>query len=66
MLEMAFAAVFVTVALVAIGGRSLVTDEAVPFAYTPSEESTDLPCPWCSAQTRENDVHCPTCGQPFG
>jgi hypothetical protein len=66
MLEMAFAAVFVTVALVAIGGRSVVTDEAVPFAYTPTGEQTDLPCPWCSAQTREADAHCPTCSQPFG
>jgi len=66
MLEMALAAVFVTVALVAIGGRTVATDEAIPLALTPLEESADLPCPWCSATTREVDNHCPSCGQPFG
>jgi predicted RNA-binding Zn-ribbon protein involved in translation (DUF1610 family) len=66
MLEMAFAAVFVTVALVAIGGRHVATDKSVALGYTPLEEATDLPCPWCSAITREADAHCPSCGQPFG
>jgi uncharacterized Zn-finger protein len=67
MLEMALAAVFVTVALVAIGGRSVATDHPVHLGLTPlAEASTDLPCPWCSASTREADVHCPSCGQPFG
>jgi len=70
MLEMALAAVFVTVALVAIGRRDVATDEAIPLAYTPIAESTDqsldLPCPWCSAPTSESDIHCPSCGQPFG
>jgi hypothetical protein len=67
MLEMALAAVFVTVALVAIGGRSVATDQSVQLAFTPLEEaSIDLPCPWCSASTREADAHCPSCGQPFG
>ena len=26
----------------------------------------DLPCPWCSAATREDDKSCPSCGQRFG
>jgi rubrerythrin len=26
----------------------------------------DLPCPWCGAQTREEDQRCPSCHQPFG
>jgi hypothetical protein len=26
----------------------------------------DLPCPWCNAQTREEDLVCPGCQQPFG
>lgn len=28
--------------------------------------SDDLPCPWCSAATNENDVRCPSCHQRFG
>ncbi len=66
MLEMALAAVFVTVALVAIGGRTVATDKGGVLGFTPLEESSDLPCPWCSANTREADQHCPSCGQPFG
>lgn len=67
MLEMALAAVFVTVAVVAIGGRGLNTAgvTAQPFPL-PLDDSSDLPCPWCRAQTRENDHHCSTCGQRFG
>ena len=67
MLEMALAAVFVTVALVAIGGRTVATDRSVALGFVPLEETaTDLPCPWCSASTREVDDHCSSCGQPFG
>jgi len=66
MLEMALAAVFVTVALVAIGGRTVSGDRSVALGFTPLEEIADLPCPWCSASTREADDHCPACGQPFG
>jgi hypothetical protein len=67
MLEMAIAAVFVTVAVVAIGGRGFNTAGLTPpqnFALL--EESSDLPCPWCRAQTREGDQQCTTCGQRFG
>ena len=28
--------------------------------------SVDLPCPWCSGPTLEDDPHCTTCGQRFG
>lgn len=66
MLEMALAAVLVTVALVAIGGRSAAADSPATLGFTPLEEMNDLPCPWCSASTREADDHCPSCGQPFG
>ena len=30
------------------------------------ERSTDLPCPWCFAPTRENDATCPSCSRRFG
>jgi hypothetical protein len=66
MLEMAFAAVLVTVALVAIGGRTVASDRSMVLEFTPLEETSDLPCPWCSATTREMDDHCSSCGQPFG
>jgi hypothetical protein len=66
MLEMAFAAVLVTVALVAIGGRSVASDRSMVLEFTPLEETSDLPCPWCAASTREMDDHCSSCGQPFG
>ena len=26
----------------------------------------DLPCPWCRAQTSEDDHACPSCGRIFG
>ncbi len=28
--------------------------------------SEDLPCPWCSCPTSENDPRCPGCGRRFG
>ena len=67
MLEMALAAVFVTVALVAMGGRSQAIARA-PLANLAGlgEDATDLPCPWCRAQTAESDDHCGSCGQKFG
>lgn len=67
MLEMALAAVFVTVAVLAIGGKGLnPADFGLRTQVALVEESWDLPCPWCQAQTREVDKHCPTCGQRFG
>ncbi len=66
MLEMALAAVFVTVALVAMGGKRVALQEPASLIRTAIDDSSDLPCPWCQAQTREADNHCPTCGQRFG
>ena len=66
MLEMALAALFVTVALVAIGGRSQTATDAGARELVLHGDGTDLPCPWCRAQTSEKDDHCPSCGQRFG
>ncbi len=67
MLEMAIAAVFVTVAVVAIGGRGIGTAKtAGPQTLAVLEDPIDLPCPWCRAQTHEGDQQCGTCGQRFG
>lgn len=67
MLEMAFAAFLVTIALVAIGGRSnTATDTQTTGSITFKGDGSDLPCPWCMAPTSEHDDHCPACGQRFG
>ncbi|MDJ0792339.1 MAG: hypothetical protein QNJ71_10625 [Acidimicrobiia bacterium] len=67
MLEMALAALLVSVAIFAIGGRASTTSHtAAPLVLPEAEDGTDLPCPWCRAQTREADDHCPSCGQRFG
>ncbi len=67
MLEMGLAALLVTVAVVAVGTRSqAVTQSPGPLLLTTVDESSDLPCPWCRAATREVDDHCPSCGQRFG
>ena len=67
MLEMALAALLVTVAIFAIGGRAnSATQTSGRLVLRESEEGMDLPCPWCQAQTRESDDHCPSCGQRFG
>lgn len=28
--------------------------------------AADLPCPWCHAQTSDQDTSCPSCGRSFG
>ena len=67
MLEMALAALLVTVAVFAIGGRTnSPTRGASPLVLNPVDDVSDLPCPWCHAQTTEADDHCPSCGQRFG
>lgn len=67
MLEMALATFLVTIALVAIGGRPRTAgDTRSAFGFGFSGDGSDLPCPWCRAQTRETDDHCPNCGQKFG
>jgi hypothetical protein len=67
MLEMALAALLVTVAIFAIGGRANTATQAPPaLVLNPGDDRSDLPCPWCQAQTAEGDHHCPSCGQKFG
>lgn len=66
MLEIALAAFFVTAALVAISGRSTSAMEVAAPDIAFHGDGTDLPCPWCRAQTSEHDDHCPSCGQRFG
>jgi len=70
MFEIAIASVFIAVAFVAVGTSSRSTTvtpvmELQPV-YIKEEPPADLPCPWCLAQTHENDSGCPSCGQPFG
>lgn len=70
MLEIAIASLFIAVAFVAVGTSSrpvmsASATEMLPFLGT-EDSWADLPCPWCLAQTREDDPNCPACGQPFG
>ena len=70
MFEIAIASVFLAVAFVAVGASSR-TSASVPVVELPpvvsgEELYADLPCPWCLAQTHEDDLDCPSCGQPFG
>ena len=70
MFEIAIASVFIAVAFVAVGTSSRTTAPApvmeLQTLYSKGEPLADLPCPWCLAQTHENDSGCPSCGQPFG
>ena len=70
MFEIAGASVFIAVAFVAVGtsshsAASLPVTELQPVLEK-EEPLADLPCPWCLAQTHEDDSGCPSCGQPFG
>ena len=70
MFEIAIASVFIAVAFVAVGTSSRSTASApvteLQTVRGSEEPLADLPCPWCLAQTHENDSGCPSCGQPFG
>lgn len=67
MLEMALAALLVSVAIFAIGGRTSPASQSPGTTVLPqTDDISDLPCPWCHAQTTEADAHCPSCGQRFG
>lgn len=66
-LEIAIAAVLVGIALFTMSGRQTHAEAVVrqtPIATF--EDGSDLPCPWCRAQTQEGDLHCPSCGHRFG
>ena len=72
MFEIAVASVFIAIAFVAVGTTSRSSAPVTAMEVQPVIEKgtdeilTDLPCPWCLAQTNEDDAWCPSCGQPFG
>lgn len=77
MFEIAIASVFITAAFVAVGTTSRMAPPMIAgdvrtiagdvrTAAKAEEQFADLPCPWCLAQTHEDDAGCPSCGQPFG
>jgi len=37
----------------------------VPLSRLTAGGELDLPCPWCHAQTAEDDEACPGCGKAF-
>lgn len=67
MLEIALAAVFVTMAILTVSGRNMSTAGVSTEARVAAiGDGSDLPCPWCEAQTNDGDQHCPSCGHRFG
>jgi hypothetical protein len=70
MFEIAIASVLIAVAFVAVGTSSRASAGAqvvdVQSVFGRDEPVPDLPCPWCLAQTNEDDAGCRACGQPFG
>lgn len=71
MFEIALAAVFVTMAIMTLGGRNSLTPNTSHHSLGDLYVSTigdgsDLPCPWCEAPTSAGDQHCPSCGHRFG
>lgn len=71
MLEIVLATVFITMAIVTVGGRTVLTagmshNSLGDLRVAAVGDGSDLPCPWCRAQTADNDVHCPSCGHRFG
>jgi len=70
MFEIAIASVFIAVAFVAVGTSSRASTATpvmeIQSVFSTEEAIADLPCPWCLAQTREDDAACASCGQPFG
>ena len=63
MLEIGLIVAVFASAAVAIGRLRHHDEAASDQSYV---EPVDLPCPWCRAQTREDDPACPSCLQPFG
>jgi len=62
MVELVITGGIIAAAAVALARRS-------PKAVGPASHADlglDLPCPWCRANTAENDDRCPGCGQVFG
>ncbi len=67
MLEIVLAAVFVTMAIVTVGSKTIPSPGASHNSTIATiGDGSDLPCPWCRAQTAAGDAHCPACGHPFG
>jgi hypothetical protein len=48
--------------LVVAAGSALAL---VPLVRLTQGDEFDLPCPWCHAQTAEDDECCPGCGRSF-
>jgi hypothetical protein len=67
MLEVVLAAVFVTMAIVTVGSKTIPSAGASHISPLAAiGDGSDLPCPWCRAQTKAGDMHCPSCGHRFG
>lgn len=66
MVEMIIVAGLLAGVIVAITGRNEAPANTVVASPVIVPTTEDLPCPWCGAATREDDVRCPSCQQRFG
>lgn len=69
MLELFGASVIITGLLIVAGLRFRDTGEVSVHSrrwYDTYRGPTELPCPWCGAETQEQDTACPSCHHPFG
>lgn len=66
MIEVLVAAGFVMAVVVAFSRRSGALVVGSRSDDRRDTEGADLPCPWCSGPTGEEDARCRTCGQRFG
>lgn len=63
---MLFWLVFGSVVGALVVGLSMQSSSGLGEFSMAGVSDNDLPCPWCHAQTTEDDRACPSCGQRFG
>ena len=70
MFELLVTASIITILVVFTGRHFQERDDAFVLDirdwYQAYQPATELPCPWCGAETSETDVACPSCHRAFG
>jgi rubrerythrin len=66
--QLLVAASIITVLILVAGSRFRDTNEGLEVHAWAEvyRVATELPCPWCGAETEESDSACPNCRRAFG
>ena len=66
--QLLVAASIITVLVLIAGSRFRDIDQglATETWVEVYRSATELPCPWCGAETEESDTACPNCHRTFG